>query len=440
MGEVILPSMNAPMHACIRYTAGLLRMISEVEREHLDRRKDWVGYSPEQMFLVEQDAGPDMSSRKFDSFTAVASEGDSKDLCSVQFSSSLSPPPRRQASFMEGVLALPPVAADGMQQGLSDMTAQAGPLSLAAQPAESSRRVAVPDLPALLRLLPLLTVSRATAGVAEGSGFGDPSLSERLRRRPSDSLHHYSTPSAKEESSPSTGLNADPSSVADMLEYLQQLQSPRSTSCSLDLQRETCGLFARVSKLIPPCSLLMSPVHLLRLEPMELMGSRRPVPVSDALDALSTTRRKLDLITLSLRSGQSASNSQEGSISSSSNYASTAITPTSSLFYDPFAAKRRKEQDSKKEAAGLCWAVGEACTVRALLANPLSVPLLLDSVFPVFKGTARHKVFPAAAVQIPPCCDSFEVLLSVMPEEVGSMQLVGLQTVSSNATSYFEVT
>ena len=436
MGEVIIPSMNASMHACIRYTAGLLRMISEVEREHLDRRKDWVGYSPEQMFLVEQDAGPDMSSRKFDSFPAVASEGDSKDLCSVQFSSSLSPPPRRQASFIEGVLALPPVTAEGMQQSLSDMTAQVGALTLAAQPAESSRRVAVPDLPALLSFLPLLLV---TAGVAEGSGFGDPSLSERLRRRPSDSPHLYSTPSAKEESPPSTGLNADPSSVADMLQYLQQLQSPRSGSCSLDLQRETCGLFARVSKLIPPCSLLMSPVTLLRLEPMELMGSRRPVPVSDALDALSVTRRKLDLITLSLRSGQSASNSQEGSISSS-NHASAAITPTSSLFYDPFAAKRRKEQDSKKEAAGLCWAVGEACTVRALLANPLSVPLLLDSVFPVFKGTARHRVIPAAAVQIPPCCDSFEVLLSVLPEEVGSMQLVGLQTVSSNATSYFEVT
>ncbi len=439
MGEVILPSMIASMHACIRYTAGLLRMISEVEREHLDRRKDWVGYSPEQMFLVEQDAGPDMSTRKFDSFSAVASEGDSKDLCSVQFSSSLSPPPRRQTNFIEGVLALPPVTADGMQQGLSDMTAQVGSLSLASQPAESSRRVAVPDLPALLSFLPLLLVSRATAGVAEGSGFGDPSLSERLRRRPSDSLHLYSTPSAKEESPPSTGLNADPNSVADMLEYLQQLQSPRSTRCSLDLQRETCGLFTRVSKLIPPCSLLMSPVTLLRLEPMELMGSRRPVPVSDALDALSVTRRKLDLIALSLRSGQSASNSQEGSISSS-NHSSAAITPTSSLFYDPFAAKRRKEQDSKKEAAGLCWAVGEACTVRALLANPLSVPLLLDSVFPVFKGTARHRVIPAAAVQIPPCCDSFEVLLSVLPEEVGSMQLVGLQTVSSNANSYFEVT
>lgn len=434
------------MHACIRYTAGLLRMISEVEREHLARRKDWVGYSPEQMFLVEQDAGPDASSRKFDPFTtaaaaAVASEGDSKDVCSVQFPSSLSPPPRRQASIIEGVLALP-LGADGMQQSLSDMSAQGGTLSLlTAQPAESSlRRVAVPDLPALLSLLPLLLASRASAGVAqEGElGPGDSSLSERLRRHPSDSLHPYS---AKEESSPSStgGLNADPSSVADMLEYLLQLQSPRSSKCSLDLQRETCGLFAQVSKLIPPCSMLVSssPVLLLRLEPIELLGSRRPVPVSDALDALSSTRRKLDLIAQHLRNRQGASNSQqEGSIS----HGSAASAPTSSLFYDPFAAKRRKELDSKREAAaGLCWAVGEACTVRALLANPLSVPVLLDSVFPVFEGTARHRVFPATAVQIPPCCDGFEVLLSVLPEAVGSMQLVGLQTVCNNATSYLEV-
>lgn len=409
-----------------------------------------MDYAPEQMFLVEQDAGSDVNSRKFDPFTAaaaaaVASEGDSKDVCSVQFTSSLSPPPRRQASIIEGVLALPPVA-DGMQQGLSDMAAaQMGTLPLAAQSAESSRRVAVPDLPALLSFLPLLLASRASsAGTAEESGPGDPPLlSERLRRRPSDSLQHYSAPSGKEESSPSTGLNADPSSLADMLEYLLQLQSRRS--CSLDLQQETCGLFARVSKLIPPGSLLVSsPVHLLRLEPIELMGSRRPVPVSDALDALSATRRKVDLITQYVRNGRRASNSQEASISSSSsssNHTPAESAPTSSLFYDPFAAKRRKELDSKKEAAGLCWAVGEVCTVRALLSNPLSVPVLLDSVFPVFRGTARHRVFPAAAaaVQIPPCCDSFEVLLSVSPEEVGSMQLVGLQTVCNNVTSYFEV-
>ena len=167
------------------------------------------------------------------------------------------------------------------------------------------------------------------------------------------------------------------------------------------------------------------------------------MPVSDALDALSATRRKLDLITQYVRNGRTASNSQEASISSSSssNHAPAESAPTSSLFYDPFAAKRRRELESKKEATGLCWAVGEVCTVRALLSNPLSVPVLLDSVLPVFRGTARHRVFPAAAaaVQIPPCCDSFEVLLSVSPEEVGSMQLVGLQTVCNNVTSYFEV-
>jgi len=380
----------------------------------------------EQLFMVDQDVTQwDANSRKFDFRDAASSDGqqgDSKESCAVQFSSS-SPPPRRQASIIEGVLSLPPVA-EGIQS-LSDMAV--GTLSLTSPPVHSSRRVSLPNLPALLSFLPML-VSHAPTGADESAASGD------LRRCPSDSLHHHITPggSFKEESPPLlNGLNADPNSVADMVEYMLHLQSPRS--CSLDLQQEAFELFARVSKTIPPCSQLLSPVHFLRLEPIELVGGRRPVSVSSTADALSATRRKLDLIRQHLRDGHSVSDVREGSIS---NHVSAESATTSSLFYDPFAAKRRKERDSKR-ASSICWAVDESCTVRAVFSNPLSIPVLLDSVFPVFKG-AIHKVFPAA-VQIPPCCDSLEILLSVVPEEVGFLHLVGLQTVYNNATSYFEV-
>jgi hypothetical protein len=193
-----------------------------------------------------------------------------------------------------------------------------------------------------------------------------------------------------------------------------------------ELQEETHGLFARLSKSIAPSSRVALPVSLVTLRPRELVGCARPEPVTSS--AVATAKANLALHKQRLLAGGALAGAASGQL--------TPTGDSSSLFYDPFAAKRQRQlaQTQKNE---VLWAVGQRSAFVAVLSNPLCVPVFLTSVFPVLTG-GEHTTYPIA-VHIPPNVERYEVELFVLPREVGALQVEGLQFVVNNATHVLRV-
>ena len=114
----------------------------------------------------------------------------------------------------------------------------------------------------------------------------------------------------------------------------------------------------------------------------------------------------------------------------------SGVDNSSSLFYDPFAAKRQK-QHTLAQKNTLLYSVHHPVTLLITLSNPLCIPLLLNAVFPVLTGVL-HTVYPIS-VQIPPYTDHYTVEVVFVPSSVGSVTIHGVQVVMNNATFVLRV-
>ena len=115
------------------------------------------------------------------------------------------------------------------------------------------------------------------------------------------------------------------------------------------------------------------------------------------------------------------------------------------LFYNPFLAgfsKKKKKKSSQDEAANgdaqeAFWAVGCMCLVEAVFFNPLLVPLHFTSARVVLEGVA-HATHPIS-ISVPSRRQRHTIQLPVMPLEVGSLRVMGLELRVGSAIHYFPV-
>lgn len=104
----------------------------------------------------------------------------------------------------------------------------------------------------------------------------------------------------------------------------------------------------------------------------------------------------------------------------------------SSLYYDPFAAAKRKQQ-LKAESTEILWTVARTSFVVTKLSNPLSIPLIIDSLKLICVGEASNVVYSHGSITIPPKTTGFEVKLAVRATSIGYLQIVGVQMAFGNA-------
>jgi len=195
----------------------------------------------------------------------------------------------------------------------------------------------------------------------------------------------------------------------------------------VEVQEEAYGLFARLSKSIVPSTPVPLPLSMHSVHPVAVRGSARPVVVSSA--GLVAARRNLALYKENGSGGGGGSDVSGAGVDSS-------VDGSSSLFYDPFAAKRQK-QHTLAQKNTLLYSVHLPVTLLVTLANPLCIPLLLNAVFPVLTGVL-HTVYPIS-IQIPPYTEHYTVELVFVPSSVGSVTIHGVQVVMNNATYVLRV-
>jgi hypothetical protein len=213
--------------------------------------------------------------------------------------------------------------------------------------------------------------------------------------------------------------------AGDALDAISQLLT--TSKYSVGLQHEMQELFQRFSRSIVPCSRIAMPLLLHSLQPVELVGCKKPaLLLAPALSAAKENLERCKKLQAASAAGAEGYTKVEGSTDGT--VAGAGVN--SSLFYDPFAARRQRELAMKQKTSVL-WSVGHICKVRAIFGNPLSVPLLLTSVFPIIEGI-DHTCFPLS-VQIPPQAQNFEVELSVQPLVAGTLKFVALQFIVNNA-------
>lgn len=100
------------------------------------------------------------------------------------------------------------------------------------------------------------------------------------------------------------------------------------------------------------------------------------------------------------------------------------------LFYDPFAAREKRDRG---EVVEVLWSCQQPALVLAVLRNPLSVPLQLNNVRVVLTGV--NYIVRAVSVTIPPNAANYEVLLEVRPLEVGLLAIFGLCYQTNNGSN-----
>jgi hypothetical protein len=306
------------------------------------------------------------------------------------------------------------------------------------------RRVALPALPEWLNALQHLSLTTpstsgksmhssgdfsAVMGGVRAGGPGEYLMDRLLRAFAQQQDGGYLNQSSTSVNAAGPGRDDGGTALAvDALEVVAELLT--TSKFPRELQEEAYGLFARLSRSIPPSSRIALPVSLLTLRPTELTGCAKPVPVS--APALVVAKR--NLAALKLRVQESAAGS--GVSTPRGGVAGAPSGGGSSLFYDPFAARRHKERVQAQQNDVL-WAVGQRSTLVAVLSNPLCVPVFLTAVFPVLKG-AECTVYPVA-VHVPPNAERFEVELSVTPTSTGQLEVAGLQFIVNNATHVLQV-
>lgn len=118
----------------------------------------------------------------------------------------------------------------------------------------------------------------------------------------------------------------------------------------------------------------------------------------------------------------------------------TADQHSSSLFYDPFAA-RKNQSDRKSDAEKLAvWCVDHVCHVSTVLSNPFSVPITFTNVQPVFSTLSEgadtadvlYELYDQPVI-LPPNTLEFKLTLKVKPLSQGMISLHGLKFVMNKA-------
>jgi len=115
---------------------------------------------------------------------------------------------------------------------------------------------------------------------------------------------------------------------------------------------------------------------------------------------------------------------------------SAADNTSSSLFYDPFAAKRQKAHNLAQQHT-LLYSIHTPSTLVVTFSNPLSIPVLLNAVFPVLSGV-EHSVYPIS-VQIPSNAEQYTIELVFTAKSLGTLVVQGVQFVINNATHLLRV-
>lgn len=162
------------------------------------------------------------------------------------------------------------------------------------------------------------------------------------------------------------------------------------------------------------------PVFLTSLQPMELVNPQRPLPTKlKAFEhALSEAKRIASEEEKSMSSVQDESNSES----------------KSAFFYDPFAAKRGKDQMHDIE---VYWPCNSLCTIIAVFMNPLSQPLKLSQVKPLVSGV-EHIMYPLE-IEIPSKTEYFEVEFPIRILSQGKLKIEGLMINIGNLSQRCEV-
>ncbi len=178
---------------------------------------------------------------------------------------------------------------------------------------------------------------------------------------------------------------------------------------SVEQQEQAVDIITTITREIPPAFSLELPITFLGMKLLLLPSTVRPkLLAADITNAVYAT--------YNVKSGAVA----DGNTNNSGNVKS------SSLYYDPFAAKKEKERPLE-----IIWAVGYTSRITAYFINPLSVAIKLDTVTVIAEGV-EHQSFPIT-VEIPANSENYEVDLSILPKAEGVLKVTGLQMFMNNA-------
>jgi hypothetical protein len=108
-----------------------------------------------------------------------------------------------------------------------------------------------------------------------------------------------------------------------------------------------------------------------------------------------------------------------------------ASTPSSALFFDPFAAQRTREKNLKKTVE-VIWTVNHLHSILVTFSNSLGTIVRYDSVLVLLEG-CEHTAY-SNPVELPPYCSNFVLQLLIRPLQSGKLKVIGLQFFLNNAT------
>ena len=178
---------------------------------------------------------------------------------------------------------------------------------------------------------------------------------------------------------------------------------------SVEHQEQAVDIITTITREIPPAFSLELPITLLGMKLLLLPSTVRPKllapEITTAVYSLHNVRS--DAVV-------------DGGATSNAN------AKSSSLYYDPFAAKKEKER-----ALDIIWSVGYTSRITAYFVNPLSIAIKLDTVTVIAEGV-EHQSFPIT-VEIPANSENYEVDLSILPKAEGALKVTGLQMFMNNA-------
>eukprot|EP00607_Mallomonas_marina_P002629 CAMPEP_0182436184 /NCGR_PEP_ID=MMETSP1167-20130531/80142_1 /TAXON_ID=2988 /ORGANISM="Mallomonas Sp, Strain CCMP3275" /LENGTH=120 /DNA_ID=CAMNT_0024628059 /DNA_START=114 /DNA_END=472 /DNA_ORIENTATION=- len=106
------------------------------------------------------------------------------------------------------------------------------------------------------------------------------------------------------------------------------------------------------------------------------------------------------------------------------------LTPTSALYYDPFAARAQRDRE-KSVLCEVLWPAKESCIVIAAMRNPLTVALRISHVKVLYEGVRCH-VTPVS-VTLPPGDTTAYIRLNILPTSPGILRITGISYQVHNA-------
>jgi hypothetical protein len=196
-------------------------------------------------------------------------------------------------------------------------------------------------------------------------------------------------------------------------------------------QIQAWNLLQNLSRLMKPFASMSLPVVIVNVKPKLLPLFQRPILLT------SSSTMKADEILDSLQSQQMNSEEKVNGANTTAEAKSDVVAKKSSLFYDPFAAKRTSDVDSLASNMAV-WSVAYPGRVVIQLANPYLIPIAVDHISLQIDG-AEHLTNLCGAVEIPPRCDAYPIEIAVLPCEEGELIIRGVIVIINNIKCYYPV-